>query len=228
MHVKRLMIFLALPLALFAQQGAVSPDQAGHTLASSPQPAFAERIHIPGVSDVGKLNDFLYRGTQPNFQGVDELKKLGVDTLVDLRSEFHGTMETERAHAESRGMHLVSIPGNGWSPPTDEQIAKFFSLIRERPRHKIFVHCWLGSDRTGVFIAAYRIAFEGWTPEQALREMYSFHFKGFWHPAMKAYIRGFPERLEHSPALAPFRKMEPLASRCGFRLGDTPPRLPAC
>jgi hypothetical protein len=64
----------------------------------------------------------------------------------------------------------------------------------------------LGTDRTGVFIATYRIAFDAWTPEQALQEMRSFHFKGFWHPAMKVYIRGFPARLAHSPALASFRQ----------------------
>jgi len=190
----------------------VSPDHAGHASSSSPPPAFAEKIQIRGVSDAGKVSDFLYRGTQPNSQGVDELKKHGVGTIVDLRGEFRGTMETEPIQAESRSMQLVTIPGNGWSPPTDEQIAQFFALIRERPRHKIFVHCWLGSDRTGVFIAAYRIAFEGWTPEQALREMYAFHFKGFRHPAMKTYIRGFPDRLEHSPTLALFRKIGPLAS----------------
>ncbi|HKE08610.1 MAG TPA: tyrosine-protein phosphatase [Candidatus Acidoferrum sp.] len=205
--------FLVLPLAFIAQQGAVWPDKASPSLSSSPQPAFAEKIHISGMSDAGKVNDFLYRGTQPNSEGVEALHKLGVDTIVDLRGEFRGTMETERKRAESCGMHLVSIPGNGWSPPTDKQMAQFFSLIRERPRRKIFIHCWLGGDRTGVFIAAYRITFEGWTPEQAMQEMQAFHFKSFWHPAMKAYVRSFPDRLEHSPALAAFRKIEPLVSR---------------
>jgi tyrosine-protein phosphatase SIW14 len=70
----------------------------------------------------------------------------------------------------------------------------------------MFVHCWLGGDRSGVFIAAYRIAFNAWTPEQAIEEMKSFHFKAFWHPAMKAYIRDFPARLAHSPALERFRQ----------------------
>jgi len=78
-------------------------------------------------------------------------------------------------------------------------------LLKKSPRKKIFVHCWLGGDRTGVFVATYRIAFEGWEPQQALEEMEAFHFKGFWHPAMKKYIRQFPERLAQSPALAHFR-----------------------
>ena len=171
----------------------------------TPHQPFAEKLHVSGISDVGKVNDFLYRGTQPNEEGVEQLKKLGIETIVDLRGERRGTMERERTQAESLGMRLVNIPGNGWSPPTDEQMAQFFSVIRETPRRRIFVHCWLGGDRSGVFLGAYRIAFQEWTPELALEEMRAFHFKGFLHPAMKAYIRGFPDRLAHSPVLAPFR-----------------------
>jgi tyrosine-protein phosphatase SIW14 len=195
--------FAVLSLLLFSAGGWA----AQHSAAAFPQQViFAEKIHIPGISDAGRVNAFLYRGTQPTDEGVKQLKKLGIDTIVDLRSERRNTMEKERKLAESLGMRLVHIPGNGWSPPRDEQIAQFFSLVRERPRRKIFVHCWLGSDRSGVFLATYRIAFDGWTPEQALQEMRSFHFKGFWHPAMKAYIRNFPERLASSPALASFRR----------------------
>ena len=177
-----------------------------HTNPSVSQPPLAEKIDIPGISGAGKVNDFLYRGAQPNERGLQDLKRLGIDTIVDLREERRGVRERERQQAESLGMHVVNIPGNGWSPPRDEQIAQFFSLIRDKPKRHIFVHCWLGSDRSGVFIALYRVGFDGWTPEQALREMRAFHFKGFWHPAMKAYIRDFPRRLAHSPSLAPFRR----------------------
>ena len=116
---------------------------------------------MPGVSDFGKINDFLYRGAQPKNGGVEQLKNLGVDTIVDLRGEFHGLIENERRRAESLGIRFINLPGSGWATAKDEEIAEFFSLIRERPRKKIFIHCWLGGDRSGMFIAAYRIAFEG-------------------------------------------------------------------
>jgi hypothetical protein len=174
--------------------------------ASGSQAAFAEKIQIAGVSDAGKVNDYLYRGTQPYDEGLESLKRLGIDTIVDLRGEMRGTEEKETRNAAILGIRVVNIAGDGWSPPTDAQMAQFFSLFREKPRHKIYIHCWLGSDRSGVFIAAYRIAFDGWTAERALAEMYYFHFKGFWHPAMKSYIQNFPERLAQSAALAPFRE----------------------
>jgi protein tyrosine phosphatase (PTP) superfamily phosphohydrolase (DUF442 family) len=176
--------------------------------ASGKQPGVAEKIHISGVSDAGKVSDFLYRGGQPNEEGIQQLKKLGIDTIVDLRGERRSVREEESKRAEALGIHLVNIPGNGWSPPTDEQVAQFFSLVGGQSKKRIYIHCWFGSDRTGVFIALYRIAFDGWTPDQALVEMHDFHFKGFWHPAMTSYVRDFPERLAHSPALAQFRQQK--------------------
>jgi tyrosine-protein phosphatase SIW14 len=171
-----------------------------------PQVRYARKIEIHGISNAGTLNTFLYRGSQPDPEAIDELRKLGIDTIVDFRGERHKLMERERKHAQSLGMRFVNIPGSGWSAPTDEQLVRFFSLLREKPRRHIFVHCWLGGDRAGVFLAAYRIAFEGWTPDQALLEMHKFHFHGFWHPVMTAYIKEFPDHLATSRALAPFRR----------------------
>jgi protein tyrosine phosphatase (PTP) superfamily phosphohydrolase (DUF442 family) len=171
------------------------------------QHAPAGKMEVPGISDFGKVNEYFYRGAQPKKEGIEELKKLGIDTIVDLRGERHGLMEEERAHAESLGMRLVHIPGTGWTAPRDEQIAQFFSLVSETPRRKIFIHCWFGGDRDGMFVAAYRIAFDGWTAEEAIHEMRAFHYKEFMHPNMKWYVRKFPDRLAKSPALAAYRQV---------------------
>jgi tyrosine-protein phosphatase SIW14 len=171
------------------------------------QSSVAQKIHISGVSNAGKINASLYRGGQPNQEGLQQLKKLGIDTIVDLRGERRSVREKESKGAEALGIDFVNIPGNGWSPPGDEQVAQFFSLVGQSKK-RVFIHCWFGSDRTGVFIAVYRIAFEDWTPDQALAEMHDFHFKGFWHPAMTAYVRDFPARLARSAELAPFRKVK--------------------
>ena len=162
---------------------------------------------MPGISDFGKVNDFLYRGAQPKNDGVEQLKKFDIDTIVDLRGELPGLIEDERERAESLGIRFINLPGSGWATPTDDEIAQFFTLVRERPRRKIFIHCWLGGDRSGMFIAAYRIAFEGWSPRQAIQEMRSFHYLHFWHPNMARWVRKFPDRLAHSPKLASFRQI---------------------
>ncbi|HET7893336.1 MAG TPA: hypothetical protein VFL34_17540 [Candidatus Sulfotelmatobacter sp.] len=159
------------------------------------------------IADFGKVNDFLYRGGQPKDDGVKQLQKFGIDTIVDLRGELAGSIENERERAESLGIRFINLPGSGWATPGDEEIARFFSLVGEQPRRKIFVHCWLGGDRSGMFIAAYRIAFEGWSAQQAIEEMRAFHYLRFWHPNMARWVKNFPERLAQSPELAPFRRI---------------------
>ena len=193
------------PILLLATASLCAANARQHPAGKNPQPAFAEKIKIPGLADAGKVNEFLYRGSQPNEDGIEELHKLDVTLIVDLRGEFKGTREKERSEAEKFGIRLISIPGNGWSPPTDKQIAQFLSLFQEHPRQRIYVHCWFGGDRSGVFLATYRMTFDHWTPQRAVQEMKAFHFKSFWHPAMRRYVKEFPQRLNESPELARFR-----------------------
>jgi hypothetical protein len=85
------------------------------------------------------VNEYLYRGAQPKEEGIEELKKLGIDTIVALRGERHGLMEKERAHAGLLGMRLVSILGTGRTAPRDEQVAQFFfALVSENSAAKDF------------------------------------------------------------------------------------------
>jgi len=167
--------------------------------------AYGEKLKLSGLPNGGKISDSLFRGAQPRGEGVKELKNLGITTIVDLRGEDPGKISWERQQAESLGIRFVSIPVSGWSPPSNEQVAQFLGIFRDHPKEKVFVHCRLGDDRTGVFVATYRMAFNGWASEQAMNEMYFFGFNGFWHPSMKAFIRDFPARLVTAPALAPFR-----------------------
>ncbi|HET8925977.1 MAG TPA: hypothetical protein VFN26_23535 [Candidatus Acidoferrum sp.] len=168
------------------------------------KPVYGQKLSLSGIHNAGKINDLLYRGAQPHEEGLTELKKLGVTTIVDLRGENPDKTKWERHLAESLGMRFVHIPVSGWSPPTDAQVAEFLSLFRNDPQQRIFVHCRFGDDRTGVFVATYRMAFEKWTPEEAMKEMYFFGFNGFWHPAMKSFIRDFPTRLKSLPTSYPF------------------------
>lgn len=170
--------------------------------------AYAEKLRIPGVPNSGKINDHLYRGAQPRDPGLLELKKIGITTIVDLRGEDPAKIAWEQKTSESLGIRFVHIPVSGWSPPTNEQVAQFLSIFRDKPEEKVFVHCRFGDDRTGVFVATYRMAFEKLPPDQALKEMYHFGFNGFWHPSMISFVRDFPSRLHNAPLLAPFKNKE--------------------
>ena len=155
-----------------------------------------------GIPNAGKITDQLYRGAQPRAGGLAHLKELGITTIVDLRGEDSGVRDLEKKEAETLGIHFVSIPVSGWSPPSADQVSQFLSLFGEDSRERVFVHCRLGEDRTGVFVATYRMAAQKWTAEQAIKEMYFFGFNGFWHRAMVSFVREFPTLLSSSPRLA--------------------------
>lgn len=161
--------------------------------------SFAQKLTVSGLPNLGKVSDQLYRGAQPNISNLDELKKLGVTTVVDLRSESSHIREEERRRTESLGMHFVSIPVGGFSNPSAAQLAQFFALLRQSPSEKVFVHCRFGHDRTGVFVATYRIAFDHWSADQAITEMNAFGFNHRFHPSMSAYVRDFANRLQTDP-----------------------------
>jgi len=194
-----LIFIFVLPAWLSAQK------QVRTSTPSEMHSAYGEKLRIAGVPNSGKINDHLYRGAQPRDPGLLELKKLGITTIVDLRGEDPARISWEEKRAESLGIHFIHIPVNGWSPPTNEQAAQFLSIFRDSPQEKVFVHCLYGDDRTGVFVAVYRMALEKLPPEQALKEMYFFGFNGIWHPSMSAFVRDFPSRLNASPALVPFK-----------------------
>jgi tyrosine-protein phosphatase SIW14 len=188
-----MLILLVAPL-LYAQE--VSQPITPSVMSS----AYGDKLKIRGVPNPGKISDELYRGAQPNEQGLEELKKLGITTIIDLRAEDRPKAEWEKQQAEKLGMRFVHIPIAGFAAPTNEEVVQFLSLVRSDPQQKIFVHCLLGEDRTGVFIATYRMSVQKWPVAQAMREMTLFGFNGFWHPAMKSFVRDFPARLVSAPA----------------------------
>lgn len=193
-----------LSLSLLAPSQLLAQSAKNSATIIAPVP-YGEKLKRAGLPNFGKINDSLFRGAQPHAEAFPQLKSLGITTIVDLRGEDPEKIAWERKQAESAGIRFVSIPVSGWSPPTTGQVAQFLSLFHSS-HEKVFVHCRFGDDRTGVFVATYRMAYDRWQPDQAVKEMYFFGFNGFWHPAMKSFIRTFPDQLKSAPALAPFEK----------------------
>jgi tyrosine-protein phosphatase SIW14 len=192
--------------ALFSQSSSIQPSSPT-TIGS----AYGQKLQVPGIPNAGKINDRFFRGAQPRSEGIPELKKLGITTVVDLRSEDKDTLDWERKAVEAQGMHFINISVGGFSAPTDDQVMQFLNLFLKDPDARIFVHCHYGEDRTGVFVASYRMALEKWAPPQALREMNSFGFHSTFQPAMKHFARDFSARLTMAPAYSSL-KLTPSAS----------------
>jgi protein tyrosine/serine phosphatase len=158
-----------------------------------------EKLALAGVSNFGRVNARLYRGAQPTSPGFARLRAMGIETVVRLSlGEEGGT--AERSVVESLGMRFVNLPWSSVHDPNADQVVAFLTLMKEDPDRKVFVHCKAGADRTGVFVALYRIAFDHWTAERAIDEMKAFHYRWVFLPHLQAYVERFPSRLNSEPA----------------------------
>jgi protein tyrosine phosphatase (PTP) superfamily phosphohydrolase (DUF442 family) len=155
-------------------------------------------VHVSGLPNFGIVSDRLYRGGQPENTGLAELRNLGVDIVVNLRHEAD-RIAREHALVEGLGMRYVSIPWRSKDGPNTGQVAQFLEVLRDNPDRRVFVHCRRGAERTGVYVASYRIAREHWTSEQALAEMERFRFRGLWNGHLKRFVRAFPTLLLSPP-----------------------------
>jgi protein tyrosine phosphatase (PTP) superfamily phosphohydrolase (DUF442 family) len=173
------------------------PQQTGGS-SSRTALSVGEKRKMSGVGNFGEVTPRLFRGGQPTRQGFEALAKSGIDIVVDTRGN---RSKTEGKEVRRLGMRYVAIP---WHCPFphDEVFARFLRFVRENPGKKIFVHCRLGDDRTGMMIAAYRMAVQGWTADEALREMERFGFSGAHHlicPTLASYERNFPKHWKSDP-----------------------------
>ncbi len=194
-------LLLLLPLVFFATLTDPLTAAAPQTSAETQPPAIramGRKLEEKGVPNFGEVTPTLYRGGLLRGNGLKALAKMGVVIVVDT----HANSASEEKEVKALGMRYVAIPWHcPW--PHDEVFAKFLKLLRENKGKKVFVHCRLGDDRTGMMVAAYRMAEEGWTAEEAMREMKAFGFSRVHHalcPSLAGYEKHFPERLKSSPA----------------------------
>jgi len=188
-------LFLTLLFAFVARIDA-APQTKQETQSPTAR-AMGRKLSGQGVPNFGEVTPTLYRGGLLSGEGLKALKKVGVNIVVDT----HANSKHEKHEVEALGMKYVAIPWHcPW--PRDEVFGKFLKVVHDNKGKKIFVHCRLGDDRTGMMVAAYRMAEEGWTAEEAMNEMRSFGFTHSHHficPSLAGYEKHFPEHLRENP-----------------------------
>ena len=132
------------------------------------------------------------RGGQPDDDGMRWLAAHGFRTVITFRQHHD-----EEAQAARAGLPLVEIPIQcdlfGSSPPTEAQVSRFLSIVRDSTQRPVFFHCARGADRTGMFGALYRIEVDGWTNAEAIEEMQAFGYNDFYKDLI-GYVRDYRPR----------------------------------
>lgn len=122
-----------------------------------------------------QISPMLYRSEQPNSVFIPELKKNNIDVVINLRSR-----NKDKMVLAEQNFKLVHIPINTWAMDRNDllDVMKAIQTAKQQDQ-KVLIHCYHGSDRTGVSVAMYRIIYENWTIDDALNEMkhggYGFH-----------------------------------------------------
>lgn len=145
-------------------------------ISDTPPSHSANFAQIEGVPNFHKVSNNLYRSAQPTAKGLQNLSATGMRTVVDLR-----WLHSDRNEIGDTGLGYEHIHMKAWHPE-EKQVVKFLQIVTDTKKTPVLVHCQYGADRTGTMCAIYRIAVQGWTKEEALKEMTGkvFGFHGIW------------------------------------------------
>jgi len=126
---------------------------------------WATKIEQPGLPNLHRVTDRIYRCAQPTAAGMQAAEKLGIKTVISLRG-FH----SDKDEVESTKLKTERIYFHTWHAE-EEDVVRFLKIVTNTNARPILVHCQHGADRTGTMIAIYRMAVQGWKKDDAIKEM---------------------------------------------------------
>lgn len=131
------------------------------------------RVDNFGVAVPGRI----FRSGQPRPAQLEKLiRENGIKTVLSLREpeappDLIFAEEEACSHGGARQVRLM-MPGDGRG--TYEQYDEALALLSEPTNLPALVHCARGSYRTGAVIASYRVRVQGWSEDDALKELRSY------------------------------------------------------
>lgn len=142
------------------------------------------RHDVAGAPNLARVSPALWRSAQPTAEGFRNLKALGIRTVVNLRN-----VSSDRDDLRGLGLRYAHIHFATWHAE-DEDVVRFLKILSDPANHPVLVHCQHGADRTGTMVAAYRVAVEGWTMDEAIQELPRFGFHSIW-ANLRKYLQKF-------------------------------------
>lgn len=149
--------------------------------------AHAQQVTKPtvtGVTNFAKLDATIACGGATTAEGVAELKKLGYNSIINVRqaSETGANVEGEAAAAKQAGVKYVHLPMNSQSP--DRAVAdRFLTAVQDPANQPVFVHCASGNRAAALWMVK-RMVVDGWDADRAGTEAAAL---GLSNPALKQF-----------------------------------------
>ncbi|MFS2123747.1 tyrosine-protein phosphatase [Pseudomonas sp. Pseusp97] len=112
-----------------------------------------------------QMSPTLYRSALPSGQNLPVLEQLKVKTVVSF------IKDDDREWIGQQNIETVSFPTHA-DRVDDADVLKVLRILQSAEQNgPVLMHCKHGSDRTGLFSAMYRTVIQGWSKEDALKEM---------------------------------------------------------
>jgi tyrosine-protein phosphatase SIW14 len=146
----------------------------------------------------------LYRAgsmTAPGFRAA--IERYGIKTIINLmdeapdpalRANYLGLgSERESALCKERGVRYVNFRADlvnraDFPARRPEAIDAFLRIMDDPSNYPVLVHCRAGLHRTGCLMAVYRMEYDGWSKDEALRELRNMGFGHFFSTSANDYI----------------------------------------
>lgn len=115
-----------------------------------------------GPANLHQVDARIWRSSQPTPHDFGHLRQQGIGEVLCLR-RWHSDKH------EARGMTVHHIRMNAGEIRDEDIVAALRVMVSaEKP---LLVHCFHGSDRTGVVVAMYRRVVQNWPREKAIAEL---------------------------------------------------------
>lgn len=142
-----------------------------------------DKSSLDSFDNLHQVDSILWRSEQPSKKGMEQIYKLGIKTIINLREKQKDTRKTV-----GLDFTLLHHPIVAWKI-NEQDVVAVMQLI-EKAEKPILIHCKHGSDRTGCIIGTYRMLYNGWSKEQAIAELkdpkHGYH--KFWFPEIEEIL----------------------------------------
>ncbi len=145
------------------------------------------------------IDGILLRGAKPNTEELEQLRDIGVDTIIDFTTGYGlKNKSSEKEIAENLGMNYVNLPFPSFENPSDEFVDKFFQLtdLARKNNKKIYIHCREGKDRTGLFAAMYKLKYNLADLPACIQEMLDMGHDSINNPNLIPFLKNFYYKLQ--------------------------------
>ena len=182
----RILSFPSIILAVFVLGRGMAP-----AFALSDKEAVLAKLEQTAVN-FHEVEDSIYRSGLISEEAAPLLKELGIKTVVNF-DDNQKRAAKEEEFLKRFGIQTVSIPWSGWEEPSQEVMNKTLEFLNSPEAKPVLVHCKHGQERTGVAIACWRVANQGWSAEKAYQEMKAHGFRPFRYGHLKKYVYDFAQ-----------------------------------